>query len=495
MNLKSFRLFTFYVALTTFLAISPALRAQQAPPPVTPLPAPPSASDAPKPIDHGNPEFMKAADEVLHEMSTMLGLPIKEPLKKTLRSKSEIREYLIREEEEDKKPGQKYADQKALEAFGLIPKDFPLDKFMLDVLTDQVAGLYDPKQKEFYIADWIPVDEQRTVMAHELTHALVDQSFRLDDWIKAARPNDDAELARDSVSEGSAVAAMLDYSFLDSKITIRDLPDITNYIRSSAVAEMEKDPLLSKAPIIVRDELLFPYLDGTDFTQQFLKANSGWKDLHKIFENPPVSTSQIIHPDLYLKGIKPETVTLPKWTGLAPTNWKLLEENVLGEFGLREVLKQFVGEDQAGKTAPYWDGDHYAVFEDAKTKQLTLIVRLHLDSSDDAALFFGRYSELLMAKYKKTTQLLRRPNFFQFRTESSKVFLRCEASDCLILEGADRDFFDKLNHAIAWPPAPTEVEAATPKPTLTILPSTREPNFGVTTAGVGALYNVYRFPR
>jgi len=54
----------------------------------------------------------------------------------------------------------------------LIPKDFPLDAFMSNVLTDQVAGLYDPKAKEFYIADWIPADEQREVMSHELTHAL-----------------------------------------------------------------------------------------------------------------------------------------------------------------------------------------------------------------------------------------------------------------------------------------------------------------------------------
>ena len=63
---------------------------------------------------------------------------------------------------------------------------------MLDVLTDQIAGLYDPKAKEFYIADWIGVDDQREVMSHELTHALEDQSFDIDPWIKAARPNDDA---------------------------------------------------------------------------------------------------------------------------------------------------------------------------------------------------------------------------------------------------------------------------------------------------------------
>ena len=69
-------------------------------------------------------------------------------------------------------------------------------------------------------------------MAHELTHALEDQSFHIDPWIKAARPNDDAELARDSVSEGSAVAAMVDYTLRDQKMSVRDVPDVTVLIRS-----------------------------------------------------------------------------------------------------------------------------------------------------------------------------------------------------------------------------------------------------------------------
>src|ERR1700678_3393614 len=276
---------------------------------------------APAPVA-SNADFSKAADEVLQQMSELLDLPIKEPLKKSLRSKQEIRDYLIREEKEDRTDQERYADSKTLQAFGLIPKDFPLDSFMLDVLTDQVAGLYDPKAKEFYIADWIPVDEQRTVMSHELTHALEDQSFRIDGWIKAARPNDDAELARDSVSEGSAMAAMVDYEMMDQNVGVRDLPDVTLLIRASAVSEMDKDPNLAKAPIYIRDELLFPYLAGTGFTQQFLKAHTGWKDLHLIFENPPVSTQQILHPDLYLNGTKPQAVTLPDWKGLVPADWK-----------------------------------------------------------------------------------------------------------------------------------------------------------------------------
>jgi hypothetical protein len=414
-----------------------------------------------------SPEFIRAADEVLAQMSKILDLPIKEPLKKTLRSKQEVRDYLIREDKEDKNDAERYADDKTLEAFGLIPKDFPLDSFMLDVLTDQVAGLYDPKAKEFYIADWIPADEQRTVMSHELTHALEDQSFHIDSWIKAARPNDDAELARDAVSEGSAMAAMVDYEMLDQKVSVRDVPDVTLIIRAGALSEMDKDPNLAKAPLYIRDELLFPYLAGTGFTQEFLKAHTGWQDLHLIFQNPPVSTQQILHPDLYLHGVKPEAVTLPEWKGLVPGDWKLLEENTMGEFGVEEILKQLLDENRAELLAPAWKGDRYAVFEDAKTKAHPLVFRLALDNPDDAAHFFGQYSEALERKYKTRTDLFRRPNFFQFQSESGGVFLRCVATHCVSVEGATRETFEKINHALGWELAPPAITAPSAPESIT----------------------------
>ncbi len=406
-----------------------------------------------------NPEFLKAADEVLEQMSVILHLPIKEPLKKSLRSKQEIRAYLIKADKDDKNDAQRYADDKSLEAFGLIPKNFPLDSFMLDVLTEQVAGLYDPKAKEFYIADWIPADEQRDVMSHELTHALEDQSFNVDPWIKAARPDDDAELARDSVSEGTALAAMLDYSLREQHLSVREIGDVTALIRPGAVEEMDKDSNLAKAPIVIRDGLLFPYLAGTSFTQQFLKAHTGWADLHLLFERPPVSTQQIMHPDFYLKDVGPAKVTMPKLKGVVPADWKPLEENVMGEFGVEEILKQFLDPARAAQLAPSWDGDHYALFEDAKTKELRLVFLLALETTDDAARFFGQYSEALEMKYSSRTQLYRRPNFFQFQTDTGGVFLRCVDLQCITVEGATRQTFDAINRAMGWPPAPGPVEA------------------------------------
>lgn len=430
-------------------------------------PAPGRTAEAPaaKSPATPTPEFLRAADEVLAQMSALLHLPIKQPLKKTLRSKQEIRAYLVREEREDKDEAQRYADDKALEAFGLIPKNFPLDQFLLDTLTEQVAGLYDPKAGEFYIADWIPADQQREVMSHELTHALEDQSFHIDPWIKAARPNDDAEMARDAVSEGSALAAMVDYVLRDKHVTVRDLPDVTQMLRSTTVAAMEQDSSLAKAPLYIRDGLMFPYLAGTSFSQQFLKAHTGWTDLKLLFERPPVSTQQILHPDLYLKNVAPEKVTLPAWKGIVPSEWKLLEENVLGEFGLEEVLKQFLGADRADRLSPAWAGDRYAVFEDPKTKDLSLVVYLALDNSEDAARFFGQYSEALELKYATRRELFRRPNFFQFQTDVAGrgVYLRCVAATCLTVEGFSRERYDAIVRAVGWPAAPAPVDS-TPAP-------------------------------
>lgn len=402
-------------------------------------------------VGQATPEFLQAADEVLANMSKLIGLPVKEPLKKSLRSKDQIRAFVVQEDKDDKDQAQKYADDKTMEAFGLIPKGFPIESFMEDVLTDQIAGLYDPKAKEFYIADWIPVDEQKEVMAHELTHALEDQSFRIDSWIKAARPNDDAELARDSVSEGSAMAAMVDYDLEDMHRSVRDLPDVSALIQASAVGEMDKDPKLSKAPIYIRDSLIFPYLAGVTFTQQFLKAHDGWQDLHLLFERPPVSTQQIMHPDKYLDDLQPVAIKLPDWKSVAPSDWKLLEENVMGEFGVEEVLKQFLGEDAAKLTSPGWTGDRYAVFEDSKAKTLPVVFVIDMDTEDDAARFFGQYSSALEMKYKTRTNLDREPNFFSFQTDGGGVFVKHQGTECLVVEEASRETFDKIEQATTWP--------------------------------------------
>jgi len=438
-NYNSFKHSISVLALFSLLATGTATPAQQAP----------AASATPPPTSTA--DFTAAADEVLQNMSEITGLTLKTPVKKTLRSRDEIRAYVIHQMDEDKNVAQRYADAKSAEAFGLLPKNFDLDSFMVELLTEQIAGLYDPKAHEFYIASWIPLDDQRMVMAHELTHALEDQHFQIEPWLKAARPNDDAELAREAFLEGSAMAAMVDYLLQGTGKSVNDMPE---FDPSLFTGDLSNSPSMQKAPPFIKDSLVFPYFGGMTFTAAALKPN-GWKALENIFTHPPASTQQILHPALYKSGHVPERVDLPPMDLVKlGKDWKKLDENLLGEFGWLEVLKQFLGDERAKPLAASWEGDRYQLFENQQSKRLLLVSRLHLGSEENTGRFFGQYSELLEKKHQQRSNLFRRPNFFSFDTPDGGVFLRCSAMDCLVLEGGDRALFVQLTTKIGLGPVP-----------------------------------------
>lgn len=393
-------------------------------------------------------EFLQAADEVLAEMSKLLSLPVREPLKRSVRTREEIRAYLIRSLQEEKDDAKMHADVRALELLGLLPKNYPLEQKLLDLLTDQIAGVYDPKGREFFIAASTEPAEQRVIMAHELTHALEDQSFHIEQWTKAVEDNDDAGLARAAVLEGSATVAMIDYLLRDSGTSFRDL---ANFDPALMLGDVEGTQELKDTPPTLKDQLLFPYLAGAAFSVKVLDAAGGWTGLHTIFEKPPASTQQIMHPDLYLRGVQPETVALPQMNEVVPRRWKKLDENVMGEFGLNQVFKQFLGKARADELAAAWSGDRYAVYEESPEGRALLVVRLRLAGEAEAERFFAGYSELLEVKHAGRTSVVKQANSLFFDTPDGGAFVRCSVRDCLLGEGATRAQFDALARSMGWP--------------------------------------------
>jgi len=417
------------------LAIAPVCPQQAAP-------APPATTGG-----SSNPEFLATADEVLHDMSEITGWKQKEPLKKSIRSREEIRAYVLAQMDNEKDAKERYASARSAEAFGLIPKGFNLDAFLVDLLTEQIAGLYDPKAHEFYIADWIAPDEQRMVMSHELTHALMDQQFQIESWAHAARPNDDAEMAREAVLEGSAMAAMLDYTLQDKGLKLRDLPEIDPTL---FVGDLTDTPQLKKAPPFIRDSLMFPYFSGLAFSLTVLRAD-GWNGFVGVFAKPPANTQQIMHPALYREGKAPAPVKLDLPEGVPGSDWTKLEENCMGEFGWKEVLKQFLDEDLAKRIAAGWDGDDYATYERSGGKRLMLFTRIRFTTEEGASQMFREYSEALGKKYSERRQVLRDEKSLSFDTADGGVFLRCLGRDCITLEGGEAGQFAPWVKKLGWP--------------------------------------------
>ena len=162
-------------------------------------------------------------DEILKFASKDTKLPIKHPVKRELAGREQVRKFVQTHMQEDKDAQRLQRSEASMKKFGLLPRDFDLGKFLLDLLDDQVAGYYDPKTKTVYLLDWVSPEAQRPVLAHELTHALQDQNFDLDKWLKVRDDDqhdnpdnldtgdDEEQAAGQAVSEGQGMAVMMDY--------------------------------------------------------------------------------------------------------------------------------------------------------------------------------------------------------------------------------------------------------------------------------------------
>jgi hypothetical protein len=124
-------------------------------------------------------ELFRSVNEILQFVSKDTGLPIKHKVKHRLTSRDELVAYMTKHMAEDKDARRLERSEVVLKKFGLVPRDFNLKTFLVALLREQVAAYYDPKTKTVNLLDWVDPEQQKPVLAHELTHALQDQSFGL----------------------------------------------------------------------------------------------------------------------------------------------------------------------------------------------------------------------------------------------------------------------------------------------------------------------------
>src|SRR4030095_2351844 len=158
-----------------------------------------------------NAAIVATTEAVLKDTSEIRELPILRPVKSGAQSRADIQRMVIRNLDEDTTLAEMHASEIALKKRGLVGADFQYRPFMIKLLTEQVAGYYDPRIQEFFLADWIDLEAQKPVMAHELTHALQDQHFNLRRFQHWPKGDSDAELAAHALIEGDAVLAMTIY--------------------------------------------------------------------------------------------------------------------------------------------------------------------------------------------------------------------------------------------------------------------------------------------
>jgi hypothetical protein len=358
---------------------------------------------------------LDAADAVLRQMSGITGLPIKAPLKKQLINRSELRQYLVDNLHAEYSADEMHGEEAALKAFGVVGPDFSLEQFLVSFYTEQAAGFYDPRRKTMFIADWVSPELQQPVLAHELTHALQDQSLDLWKFLLAVRDNDDSSAARQALVEGYATLAMMQ-TMLGS-VPIEKVPSIDAMMERLVNQQMAEFPVFTGAPYFLRFQALFPYVQGLHFSLRGLILG-GWKGLNRAFADPPTSTKEIFQPDLYFNGAAgrsngdtgqaPAKTGAPRETPIAlppppalrhAAGLRLVEANVMGEIGYDALLGQLISEDEAKKVTGPWVADRYLVYDGSPRGQHVLIARTRWASPEASSAFCSDYRTLLAKRW------------------------------------------------------------------------------------------------
>jgi hypothetical protein len=406
-----------------------------------PTPASPSQAPEEKEVKitpHEAEELFHSVDEILAFDSKQTGLPIKKQVKRRLTSRDEVVAYLTKHmKDEDVKRLQR--SELVLKKFGLLPHEFDMEKLLVDLLREEVAGYYDPKTKTVNLLDWVPLEEQEPVLAHELTHALQDQTIGLDKWMKKGEKdlgeikkdptpedieNDEIDDAREAVIEGQAQAMMFQYALAPAGRSVTDSPDLVEGMEADTLTGTSSTKVFNEAPIFMKESLTFPYSYGMDFVVKLMANGGKEKAFAGVLANPPHTTRQIMQPETYLSGEKIEPMRLPEFKRDFKDYIKF-DIGAMGEFDVAILIEQYAGKELSKRLYPDWRGGYYyaARPKNDAAAPLGLLYVSRWSSAERAAEFAGIYARSLGKRYKKAEEVRDSSGASSDRSQERKVEL------------------------------------------------------------------------
>src|SRR5580658_3411623 len=370
---------------------------------------------------------------VLNELSGITGFRVHRQLPFALITRDQVNQYLKEQIQQSVKPDEIRAEETTLKKFGFAPPDFDLKQTTIDLLTEQAAAFYDFKRKKLFISDWATVNMRDVALIHELAHALADQNFNIQKFTNKGADNSEASLAREAVVEGQASWLMLEVGARRTGRTLADPQIARQFLETDSDTQQNDYPVFNNAPLYLRRTLMFPYDEGEKF-QQAVFLHDGMTAFARVFRDPPISTSQIEHPERYFEHTPLASPDLPKPVKHA----KPFVAGAMGELETRILLEQYVSPGTAEELGPKLKGADYRVDETKPGHRMTLVYASEWDDGDAAMQYFEAYRKVLRAKWKSLEVIVESPDRFSGKSEDGYFTVTREGNTVLSKEGFER---------------------------------------------------------
>jgi hypothetical protein len=403
------------------------------------------------------------SSEIEPKVVKLRGLPFLNDVEKAFQSPEELQQVLLREIERTYPSDTLHSLEKRLLKFGFVVSPINLRQMISQLLSQQIAGYYDPREKKMVLIDaasgsseqevMLPIEYitrvlvegmgfslEKILLSHELTHVLQDQHFNLLSLPFEELDPEDTTSAVRALIEGDATLVMMDYILEQQGVDSTQVPDISESMHIWTDSPFVRGfGLFQTVPRYIMDNLLFSYIYGFDFVLH-LKQRGGWELINHAYADLPVSTEQILHPEKYLDNRDlPTKIQLP----VLPEGfsaWRELECNTLGEFNISILIDGYLLAAQARLASAGWDGDRFCLYEHGETGQLLLVWYTTWDTQEDAREFFQMYNDVIKKRYKDT--IVPQYGFFEavhdhrlWGTDNGDIYMEIRGTDVLIIDG------------------------------------------------------------
>jgi hypothetical protein len=336
-------------------------------------------------------EVKREMDQIQQQVTELRELQPAREVKLTLLTPDELREKVISDFFEDYSEEEAIDDTIVMAVFDLLDVDFNLIDFYIDLFSEQIAGFYDDESEEMYVVRGSGFGgPERLTFAHEYVHVLQDQNYDIEHGL-----NYTDELCEADSEHCAAIQALLEgdasllelmwFSIHASEVDRREIIDFYGQFMS---------PVYDSAPDFMKQDFLFPYQAGQEFVE-YLYDSGGWEAVNDAYEDLPLSTEQILHPDRYPDD-KPVPVNLPDFSERLGSDWRELDRGVMGEWSTYLILgygmneRARLSDNDAKSAADGWGGDAYVVYSN-EAGSTAMVLRTIWDTLQEANEFGSHF--------------------------------------------------------------------------------------------------------
>lgn len=369
-------------------------------------------------------ELFASVDKIIAFAAEDTGFPKRANVKRRLVGSDEVEKY-TRQQESKAEFAQRFArSELTMKKFGYLPRDFNLPEFLVKANGKDIAAYYDFETKTISMLNWIPLDRQAPILAHELTHALQDQNYDLKKWLKDPeegafnrQPDDNLDsdenpTPRRAVTEGQAQVVSVDYVLQPAGRSLQNTPGIIYQMEDPIVKAVADSELLHSAPMIMREMGTFPYSAGLIFEGELLQQGGKELAFAGAFAHPPRTTHEVLQPKAYLEHQKLAVIHIPDTRQILGGQYTVYDSGAIGELDVRALLEQFGERKAAADLASAWAGGRYVAFrktdvvaasKDPTTADLALLYISRWRSAQVAEQFERFYAMAAAQRYVNAT--------------------------------------------------------------------------------------------